>query len=194
MSNVRVLIVDDHAVVADGLERVLQTDPRIRILGSMRSMHDTLAFLRRTAPDVIVLDLRLPDSRDYSTISTVHTACPEAKIVVLTGVAGIDNAEARRVGASAVLDKHTSATTVLQTIRTLLPSGDEPTRDNSTLTVRERDVARLAADGMTNAEIAKALYVSENTIKTHIATILRKLHIRRRVDLSRVWGSAKTTR
>lgn len=191
MSNIRVLIIDDHAVVADGLERVLQTDPRVRIVGSTRSMHDSVTFLRRTTPDAIVLDLRLPDSRDYATISAVHAACPTAKIIVLTGVTGIDAAEAGRVGAAAVLDKHTSATTVLKTIRELFSEGDESKPLAAALTNRERDVARLAADGMTNVEIAKTLDLSENTIKTHIATILQKLGVRRRIDICRAWTSAR---
>jgi DNA-binding NarL/FixJ family response regulator len=194
MSTIRVLIVDDHAVVADGLERVLQADPRIRVVGSARTLKETLGFLRQMTPEAIVLDLRLPDSRDYSTIASVHAACPEAAVIVLTGVVGIDPAEARKRGASAVLDKHTSATTVLQAVRSLFPLHSEPVRKQDQLTARERDVARLAADGMTNAEIAKALYVSENTVKTHLATILRKLRIRRRVDLVRVWATPRPGR
>src|SRR5262249_19947382 len=147
MATVRVLIVDDHAVVAEGLERVLQSDSRIRILGSTRSMRDTLAFLRRMTPDLILLDLRLPDSRDYATISSVHAASPQAKVIVLTGVAALDTEEARRLGASAILDKHTSSTSVLQTIRSLFPPEADDHADQDVLTTRERDVARLAADG-----------------------------------------------
>src|SRR5262249_25771288 len=105
MAAIRVLIVDDHAVVAAGLERVLQSDGRLRVVGVTRTMHETLAFLRRISPDVILLDLRLPDSRDLGTITAVRASCPTAKVVVFTGASTVSRNEAKNSGADAFLDK-----------------------------------------------------------------------------------------
>jgi DNA-binding NarL/FixJ family response regulator len=192
MNPIRALIVDDHAIVAEGLERLLQLDGRVEVVGSVRSLHEARVLLARTAPDVVLLDLRLPDSQGVSTVSSVREACPSAKIVVLTGYDWTAEPEIRRLGVHAFLRKEAASDIIAQTVFDLFADDSHQDRPEQRLTSREAEVARLVSQGMTNPEIARTLYISLDTVKTHVAHIMRKLGMTRRIELSR-WRQTTPT-
>jgi DNA-binding NarL/FixJ family response regulator len=116
----------------------------------------------------------------------MRQCCPSAQIVVLTAYEWGLEAEARALGVAAFLRKEVASDTVLHTIAGLFPSTPADTPP-PVLSQREAEVARLAAAGLSNPEISRALYISENTVKTHLAHILQKLQLGSRVDLARRW-------
>lgn len=184
MKPIRVMIVDDHAVVIEGIERILKVDGRAEVICRAKSLREAKIALARLNPDVLLLDLRLPDSQGVATVAAISACCPRSRLIVLTSSGRETEAEARKAGADAFLQKETASDEIVATIARFFPE-IESNRPRSPLTPREADVARLAGEGMTNAEIAKSLYISEDTVHTHMAHILNKLGLRRRGDLIR---------
>jgi DNA-binding NarL/FixJ family response regulator len=187
MSTIRILIVDDHGIVVEGLERVLQADARHEVVGRARTLAEATALLERVAPDLVLLDLWLPDSRGRDTIAALRASRPKVTIVALTAFDRVTEAEALAAGADAFLLKATASDSIVQTIARLFPQSWIGTAPGAPLSERERDVARLAAEGLSNAEIARALYISENTVKSHLAHVLAKLRLRNRTELASHW-------
>jgi DNA-binding NarL/FixJ family response regulator len=190
MQTVRVMIVDDHAIVVEALAHLLQTDPRLAVCARARTLAEARLLLAHVIPNVIVLDLRLPDSGGCDTITAIRACCPDARIIVLTGSPGVSEAQARRSGADAYLDKQTESARILDTILRVTSLAPAPGTSTGALSPCELEVARLAAEGLTNAEIAHALHVSGNTVHTHMAHVMDKLRLRSRVDLARLWRSS----
>lgn len=187
MMRLRAMIVDDHPVVADGLARVFELDGRIEVIGRAGTLAEAEVLLRRQTPDVVLLDMRLPDSANRDVIRVVRSATSTSRIVVFTAGNGTSVEEARRHGADALLNKHDASDKVVQTILTLCRLTQPAADRKDPLTARELDVARLAAEGLTRTEIAGRLFISQNTVKTHLAHVFRKLGFRNRVDLVRRW-------
>jgi DNA-binding NarL/FixJ family response regulator len=135
----------------------------------------------------VVLDLRLPDIDGFGGITKVKSLCPNAKVVAMTGYGKTAKAGALRNGADAFLTKELASDTIMQTIVELFPIMGGKKEEAGALSQREIDVARLVASGMSNNEVARALCVSKNTVKTHLANVLRKLKCRDRVSLALYW-------
>jgi DNA-binding NarL/FixJ family response regulator len=189
MTSIRIMIVDDHAIVAEGLEKVIGTDRRLEVMGSARTLAEACKMLEEVSPDVILLDLRLPDSRGVATISAVKQRCGSAKIIVLTGFP--DPKAAEQMGVDAYLDKQTASDVLVTTIRELFHMDAIQLHSHQAVTSRELQVAQLAADGLSNSEIARKLSVSPNTIKTHLSQVFIKFGVRDRVDLARRWNTIR---
>lgn len=187
MSTVRVLIVDDHPVVVDALERLLKTDPRLEVVARARSLAEAGPLLARTTPDVVLLDLRLLDSEGYDTIAAVRGFRRGARIVVLTGSSGVTEERALHSGADAYLDKSMESARIVDTLLKVAALDPGSPRPVEALSPRELEVARLVVEGLTNAEIGAALHISEHTVHTHVAHILAKLRLRNRTGLAGHW-------
>ncbi len=184
---INVVIVDDHRMVIGGLQRVLELDGRIQVVGTATSMAEAKRCCAEKEPDVILMDLRIPDSLGCAEIPNLKQISGGAKVVVMTGYGSGARSEAQRYGADAFLTKELASETVAETIAELVPHlamRNDPYRD---LSERERQIAGLVASGMTNAEVANALSISPNTVKTHLASVLQKLSLRDRVSLARTW-------
>jgi DNA-binding NarL/FixJ family response regulator len=182
---IRALIVDDHEIVIEGMARVLALDGRVDVAWRAGSLAEAEAMADVVHPDVVLVDLRLPDARGYTAVSVVRGLYPDAKVVAITGYGKAAAAEAKRQGADAFLTKELASDVIAQTICGLFPSQQAQGSDYSTtLSSRELEIARLAAAGLTNPEIAKGLSISTNTVKTHLASVMRKLEIRNRVGLT----------
>lgn len=192
MTPVRVILVDDHAIVLEALEGMLRASKLIEVIGRARTMSEFRVLIQQLTPDILVLDLRLPDSRGADTISAARAACPTAKILVFTGSADVTPAEASRCGADAFLDKQTASERITQAVLDLAAIDSDIRPPAEPLSDRELEVARLVAEGLTNIQVAKALFVSENTIKTHLSKIMGKLGLHRRVDIARLWANRRT--
>lgn len=202
---IRVLVADDQAVVRGGLRMILEAQHDIQVVGEAADGREAVAMARELVPDVVLMDIRMPglDGIEATRRLTRDDGAP--RILVLTTY-GVDEYvyEALKAGASGFFVKTDSPERLVEGVR-VVASGDalfgpETTRrlvdritsgpppnalappELAELTAREREVLELVAGGLANAEIAKRLYVSEGTVKTHVARILSKLGLRDRVQ------------
>jgi DNA-binding NarL/FixJ family response regulator len=191
-ASVRVLIVDDHQVLASSLGHVLDSEPDLACVGIASSLEKARSLIRTTSPDVLLLDHRLPDGDGVAAIAQLRSIRPSMQVVVLTASAA-DHVlvQAIESGASGFVSKTRSIGEVTSAVRAaangealispellarLLPRLSR-TRSGrlQELTEREREVLDLLADGLTNAAIAERLVVSVHTIRNHIANLSTKL-------------------
>jgi DNA-binding NarL/FixJ family response regulator len=183
---ISVLLVDDHQIVINGLKSILQADGRFRVTGIAKTISEAMDYLRQEQPDLILLDLRLPDSQGPLEIPRIRAEASNAKIIILTGHGDKARDECLRLGANEFLTKELASEEILMTASRLFPrvkSKDSAAR----LSDRERQVARLVAEGRTNQEVADLLLISLNTVKTHLARAMSKLQVRDRVGLALHW-------
>ncbi|MFC4785696.1 response regulator [Nocardioides sp. MAHUQ-72] len=189
---IRVLVVDDHDVLATSLASVLDQEPDLVSVGVAPTLERARSLIRTAAPDVVLLDHRLPDGDGVDAIDELRQLRPSMSVVVLTASAA-DHVlvSAIEAGASGFLSKTRSLAEVTSAVRAaatgeavispemlarLLPRiqrGGRPRHEE--LTEREREVLALVADGLTNAAIAERLVVSVHTVRNHIANLSAKL-------------------
>lgn len=202
MSNtIRVLITDDHAVVREGLRTLIGTEPGMEVVGEARDGYEALNKVDLLNPDVILLDMVMPNKDGLSAITAIKDRRPDAHILVLTSFADDDKVfPAIKAGALGYLLKNSSPQRLLKAIRDVhngepsmspaiakklmfemqRPNNLKPTVDP--LTERELEVLRLIAKGLTNQEIANKLCIGEGTVRTHVSNILAKLHLANRTQ------------
>lgn len=195
---IRVLIADDHTVLRHGLRMILDEADDITVVGEAANGEDAVIQAESLAPDVVLMDVNMPGVDGIEATGHIRAARPQARIVMLTvSDRHQDLIGAIKAGARGYLLKDAESDDVLEVIRrvaageAILPPSltarvlDElasPTPAESKLTARELEVLALIAQGLGNKEIAAALYVSENTIKTHVRHILERLDLRSRAE------------
>lgn len=189
-TTIKILIIDDHQVIVDGLRSVIMRDPRMVVVGSAPSLARGLALLQELRPQVTLLDIRLADASGISVVEKVREAAPNQVLIVLTGFGMGLKEDALRAGANAFLSKEFASDKILRTIKQHLLLGDESSEGAEALSSREREIAGLAASGKTNPEIAELLGVSVNTVKTHLSNIMAKLGVSGRVAMALEWEKA----
>ena len=204
-SQVRVLIVDDDDLMRAGLKSVLSSDDALRVVGEAGDGRAAVERALELSPDVVLMDVRMPDLDGIAATREVLGVSPDAKVVILTTFEQDDYIfGALGAGASGFLLKRTRPEELIAGIHTVA-AGDsllspsvtrrvidrmarQPTADTSAaerveaLTPRERDVLELIARGLSNGEIAGTLVIEESTVKTHVKRILAKLRARDRVQ------------
>jgi DNA-binding NarL/FixJ family response regulator len=202
---VRVLLVDDDDLMRAGLRAVLASDATIEVVGEVGDGRGAAGRARALRPDVVLMDVRMPDLDGISATREVLAASPEAKVIILTTFEQDDYVfDALAAGASGFLLKRTRPEELIAAIHTiaagdalLSPSVTRTVVDRMArqhpsaagandhrleeLTPREREVLELLARGLSNAEIARALVIEDSTVKTHVKRILMKLRLRDRV-------------
>jgi two-component system, NarL family, response regulator NreC len=199
----RVLIVDDHAVVRSGLRRILEAEADIEVVGEAGSVRDAVFEARAAKPDVILMDVVMPGESGIEGAPKVLNEAPEAKLLVLSMQDDPRYVrEAFAAGAAGYVLKEAADAEVVQAIREVAGGGryvhpalgaklaaaevEERRRaEQDPLSEREREVLRLLALGHTNQEIAKQLYISVRTAETHRAHIMQKLRLDTRAELVR---------
>lgn len=199
----RVLIVDDHAVVRSGLKLVLESEEGIEPVGEAGSARDAVFEARSTKPDVILLDVVMPDQSGIEVIPTLLKENPETKILVLSMQDDPHYVrEAFAAGASGYVLKEAADREVVAAVREVAGGGryvhpelgarlvtaDSEQRrraEEDPLSERESEVLRLLALGHTNQEIAKQLFISIRTAETHRSHIMQKLRLSSRAELVR---------
>ncbi|WIB65971.1 response regulator transcription factor (plasmid) [Curtobacterium sp. MCBD17_040] len=201
-------IVDDQRLFASGMSMLVNAQPDMTSIGSASDGEEALALVRRADPDVLLLDLRMPVLNGIDTMRQLFADTDDAsaarpKIVVLTTMRNDDAVlAALRAGAGAFLTKDATPDVVLDTIRavhqqsatpseadtiellrTTSPVADDRNALLDRLTAREQEVFLLVAKGLSNAQIAATLFLSDATVKTHVRAVLNKLGLRNRIQV-----------
>jgi NarL family two-component system response regulator LiaR len=195
-TSIRVLVVDDQAIVRKGICALLATEPGIQVVGEAETGREAIASSQQLRPDVVLMDLVMPGVDGLEATRRITASHPDVRILVLTSFDGDDKLfPALRAGALGYLLKDSGPEDLVQAIhdvhagrsslhpsvaRKVLreltgPSSSRP--DNGSLTDREVEVLRLVAQGHSNQEIAHQLTISEATVRTHVSNILAKLDL-----------------
>lgn len=203
VARVRVMLVDDHHLVIEGLRAVLSTDDRLEVIGEARSGTAAVGLVPQLRPDIVLMDIRMPDMDGIAATRLVKQAAPQSSVIMLTMYENPDYLfEAVKAGASGYVLKDVAGVDLLQAIHTVAEGGsllnqevvgrflrrlaaEVDHRSTETpapppterLTPRELDVLRLITAGMSNKEIAVRLSVTVATVKTHLEHILQKLQV-----------------
>jgi len=194
---IRVLLVDDHSVVRKGLRTFLAYDAELDVVGEAADGAEALSLAQELKPDVVLMDLLMPGMDGIAATAAIRRSLPETEVLALTSV--LEDASivgAVRAGAIGYLLKDTQADALCQAIKAaaagqvqltpqaaarLMQALSAPESPEA-LTERETEVLRLLAQGQSNKQIARALSVSEQTIKTHVSRILAKLGVQSRTQ------------
>jgi DNA-binding NarL/FixJ family response regulator len=187
---IRVLIVDDHPVVRDGLRGVLDGEPDLQVVGEASHGAEAVARARATPVDGVLMDLRMPVMGGVEAIGELRRTAPDVRVLVLTTYdTDRDVLPAIEAGATGYLLKGSSRTELIDAIRSaargetvLSPSVAgklfrERAQRTQTLSEREREILRLVARGQSNSEIGKTLLIGEATVKTYLLRAYRKLEV-----------------
>lgn len=201
---IRILLVDDQELIRVGFRLVLEAEPDLEVVGEAADGEAAVAAATRMTPDVILMDVRMPGVDGIAATERIVHATPSAKVIVLTtfdldeyafgaiqaGASGFLLKDAQRHeligavravhGGDAILAPRVTRR-ILDHVSSRLPSAPAEPDPARALTERELDVFRAMARGLTNAEIAKALFLSESTVKTHVGRVLQKVGARDRV-------------
>jgi NarL family two-component system response regulator LiaR len=198
---IRILIVDDHAIVREGQRALIDTEPGMEVVGEAKDGNEAVELARSLQPDVILLDLLMPRKEGTEAIEEIKADNAQAHILVLTSFSEDEKVYAAiKAGAMGYLLKDSAPQEILDAIHTVyrgemsmdpaianklmrelqrsseLPPTEEP------LTEREVEVLKLLAQGLQNKEIAEELVISERTVSTHVSNILSKLHLANRTQ------------
>jgi DNA-binding NarL/FixJ family response regulator len=200
---IRTLVVDDQAMVRAGLRMLLSSEPDIEVVAEAGHGLEAITQASRHHPDVILMDLRMPELDGLEATRRILASDPDARVLVLTTFNLDDYVyESLRAGASGFVLKDEPPEQLIAAVRTvaagealLSPSVTRsviahftrqqrhpPPPALATLTARETDVFRLIAGGLSNAEIGRELFISDTTVKTHVTRLLQKLDVRDRAQ------------
>lgn len=193
-TSINVLIVDDHDMLREGLATFLRAFPDLKLVGEAASGVEAIRLCRERNPDVVLMDLLMPEMDGVSAIQQIQQQQPQIKIIALSSFSDDELVKsALRAGATSYLLKNVTAERLAEAIRTTqsglptlspeianalietAPTAPLPPASGEPLTQRELDVLRLMVAGLTNAEIAQRLKISPFTIKGHVSNILGKL-------------------
>jgi DNA-binding NarL/FixJ family response regulator len=185
---IRVLVADDHPVVREGLCTMLELEDDIEVVARAADGEEAVMMARREHPDITLLDVQMPVLDGIEALRQIRSDDPEARVIVLTTYRNEDYIfPSLRAGARGYLLKDASREELTGAIRAVAageslldPKLVDAGRDDAGLTARELEVLTLMADGHNNAQIAATLFVSENTVKTHVSNIFDKLGCRDR--------------
>ncbi len=193
-TSIRLVIADDHLLFRQGLKSLLKSEPGVTVVGETERVADLPALLDATPCDQLLLDLQM----ERSVLGDIEALSARVPVIVLTASeVPVDAVAAIRHGARAVVFKRFAVETLMDAIRTVaaddvwLPASLQThlatqlrSPGTTTLTPREEEVLRYVAMGLRNAEVAEKLSISEETVKTHLNRIFRKLGVRDRVELA----------
>jgi DNA-binding NarL/FixJ family response regulator len=194
---IRILIVDDHAVVRQGLKMFLGLDPELDVIGEGSDGKEAIRLARQLQPDVVLMDLLMPGMNGIEAIEILRKEMPDIEVIALTSVLEDQSVVgAIRAGAIGYLLKDTEADELIRSIKAaaegqvqLSPKAAarlmrevRAPESPEALTDRETEVLRLLAQGQSNKEIARTLSIGEKTVKTHVSSILSKLNVSSRTQ------------
>jgi DNA-binding NarL/FixJ family response regulator len=200
MKTIRVLIADDHEVVLEGVRSLIERQPDLEVCGLATTGREAVDLARKTKPDVVVLDITMPELDGLEAIRQVRRALPSAEVVVFSAHPSEDLIEeVFEAGAKSYIEKTEASQDLVAAIRSLaehkpfftsqtsetlfgkflVPGArKQPGRAEPKLTAREREITRLLAQSSSNKEMAATLGISIRTVETHRATLMHKLGVR----------------
>jgi len=190
---IRILIADDHHVVRQGLHMFLGSDPELEIIGEAQDGAEAVKMAKELHPDVVLMDILIPVMDGIQATAAIRQSLPDTEVIALTSVLG-DNSviDAVRAGAIGYLLKDTDANELRRAIKAaaagkvqlspevaarLMREVRTPTETRESLTDREIEVLKLLGQGKSNRDISQALFIGEQTVKTHVSHILDKLGV-----------------
>lgn len=201
MDKIRVLVADDESVVRDGIVTILSLQPSLEVVGEVSDGKQAIEVARKTKPDVVLLDMVMPNQDGLTTIPLLKEVLPEVRILVLTSFADSDMAyKAIKSGALGYMLKDARREQLIQAIHDVakgqafinpsialkviqdVNNPSEVLYTSSPLTPRELETLGLIARGLTNQEIADTLSVAERTVAKYVSSILEKLHLANRTQ------------
>lgn len=208
MSPYRIILADDHAMLRHGLKRILSESPELEVIGEAGDGLELLNLVKQSKPHLIILDISMPNLRGIEAVHEIKAVCPDAKILILTMHKDSEYLrQAIAAGADGYLLKEDADTELFSAIQKIrqgkiyiapklsealaddwvkMQRGDyKPSLESEKLTTREREVLKLVAEGKTNKDIAKALFISIRTVDHHRANIMAKLKFKKTADLVR---------
>lgn len=210
---IRVLLVDDHRVVRDGLKLLLQLNNRLEVCGEAATLNEAIMMTINTNPDVILLDFKLPDGDGVNGCISIKNLFPNIKIIILTAYA--ENhivMETIRAGADGYLLKNIESEELIKTILSVYDGGsvldpsltdgvfnsiklDNQKNDiDSYLSPRESKILQYISLGRTNKEIAETLSISDKTVRNYISNIFKKINVSNRTEAASYWIRKKNTK
>ncbi len=206
MNPIRIVIADDHALFREGLKRLLSSDQSFVVIGEAANNREAVEVVTRTRPDILILDLKMPSGSTVETLHDIAARSPATRVLILTAFSEKENVlSAAQARARAYVLKGVSTPTLIEALKKVnagqtwvdpdLPSAAEfeqitksesldvgpPANDAiQTLTKRELEILHLVAEGLSNEEIGKKIFISGKTVKTHIRNIFDKLNVHNR--------------
>ncbi len=200
---IRVLVVDDHRVVRDGLEQLLRTATDLELTGSVANGQEAIDFVDTHSVDVVLMDLSMPVLDGVQATRSIRSLHPECRVVVLTSFGEHSRiVDALDAGADGYLLKHADPQEIFaairaaaaggapldpQVARTLLSARSAAPTAGEQLTAREREVLELVASGLANKQIARKLGISERTVKAHLTNIFQRIGVTDRTQAA-LWA------
>jgi DNA-binding NarL/FixJ family response regulator len=203
-SPIRIAIVDDHQMLVEALTLVIEREPDLQMVGSVNTCGAALDLIQQTCPDILLLDVALPDGDGLSLVPTLQAACPSTQILVLTSLADESTLlRAVEMGVGGFVGKHRPVSEVFSAIRqaaegeVVMPSNllvglltrrQAPPRaaralpEFEPLTAREREILAHTAQGKSGAVIAEELNISLMTVRTHLRNLMSKLNVHSRLE------------
>lgn len=207
MSIIKIILVDDHQIVRDGIKSLLSDSPGIKIIGEAKNAYELFDILKIQIPDVVLLDISLPSMSGIEVSKIISAEFPQIKILMLSMYTSEDFIfNALKAGIHGYLPKNTTrdelflainevykgneyfsksiSDTILKSYVNSAKFGNNVSGDKlSNLTLREREILQYVVEGMNNPGIAERLYISTRTVETHKTNIMRKLNLNSTVDL-----------
>ncbi len=208
MTPIKVVIADDHALFRDGLRKILSLEKDILVVGEAANGDEVAKVIERTHPDILLLDLKMPKGDVVQNLLDVVARSPTTKVIILTAFSDDENVlNAAKGGAKGYVPKGVPSATLVQAIKVVHNGSlwidkeistwetfEEIVQDQTTsrdavprlnesikaLTKREMEILKLVAEGLTNEEIGKKIFISEKTVKTHLTNIFDKLKVNNR--------------
>jgi RNA polymerase sigma factor (sigma-70 family) len=200
---IRVVLVDDHPVVLQGLQALLDRQPDIDVVGACRDTHSALGVIRTARPDIVIVDLKMPGPSGLDLLRTLRDEQSGARAVLLTAaISEQDMIEAMRLGARGLVLKESPPESVVACVRRVYQGGKCVDQDavaravenqaereaadraiDAVLTPRETEIVRMVSQGLRNKAIADRLSISEGTVKVHLHNIYEKLGVDGRMEL-----------
>jgi DNA-binding NarL/FixJ family response regulator len=194
---IRVLVIDDHAILRTGIRSMLEREGDFTVVGQAANAEQAVTRARALQPDVILLDVVMPRKSGFETLPEIRAVAPDARVIMLSMQTHPSSIrKALNAGAAGFVAKHASEADLFDAIRRVAAgsryvdpelAGELIVPDSAALTEplseRERDVMFMLALGYTNQEVAEQLYISVRTVDTHRAHLMRKLGLRTRAEL-----------
>ena len=204
MKKIKLIIVDDHQIVRDGLKLLLKLSENIDVVGEAHDASSLFANLKKVTPDILLLDIELPGKSGIEIAKEITKDFPSIKIIILSAQTSESNViSAIETGVHGFLPKHSGQNQLLQAIHTV-NSGEEyfdasisqiviksikqsfsEKTARSTLTPRESEIVKLISEGLLHKEIALQLFISKRTVDNHVSNIMQKLSFRSKADIIR---------